>query len=38
MTDIIKEILKKEGPPGFYRGFYFSLFAGSLANLIFFWK
>ena len=38
LKQIIKDIYKKEGLRGFYRGFYFSLIAGSLANLIFFWK
>jgi hypothetical protein len=35
---LINSIYKKEGIPGFFRGYMFSIFAGSLSNALFFWK
>lgn len=33
-----KEIYHKEGLRGFFRGFYFSILAGGMANFLFFYK
>lgn len=38
IKEIINEIVNKEGIRGLYRGFYFSLFVGSISNYLFFMK
>lgn len=36
MRELISDIFNKEGIRGFFRGFYFSIFSGGLANILFF--
>jgi hypothetical protein len=38
LKEVMKLIYKKEGLNGFFRGFYFSLFAGTVSNYVFFFK
>jgi hypothetical protein len=35
---LIKQVYQLEGVPGFFRGYFFSILAGGVANLVFFWK